>query len=172
MNRLWMVASLVAATALGGCEHLTEVLDPPEETGRYGQVEVYARSSTTWTDRLPDVVPLTERETSQSGSGIGAAGLNPETGFIVMVANVDPESPCAVVGRTCAPVQGAPTMVTVTLVVPGAGIAQWIAVGGEVTVESLNPTRFRLDNVQMRVAPNDGNPASGSFNLRGVVGAS
>lgn len=160
---------LVAGTS--GCDAVDDLLGV-DETGTYGQVEIYSKTSTSWTDRLPDSAPLTDNEDSSSGSGIGAAGTNPESGLIVMVANVDPDSPCAAVGQTCAPVEGASTMVTVTLASPDGGIAQWIAVDGEVTVESINPTRFRLENVQMRVAPYDGNPANGSFNLRGVVGVS
>ena len=160
---------LVAASS--GCDAVDDLLGVDEE-GAYGQVEIYSKTSTSWTDRLPDATPLTDNEESASGSGIGTAGANPESGLIVMVANVDPDSPCANVGQTCAPTEGASTMVSVTLVSPDGGIGQWIAVDGEVTVESINPTRFRLDNVQMRVAPYEGNPANGSFNLRGVVGAS
>lgn len=157
--------------SLGACDALTELVEPDDEGGAYGQIEVYSRTSTSWTDQIPNKVDLTEPASSGSGSGIGAAASNPDAGVAVVVANVDPDSPCATVGRTCAPTQGASTIVSLTLVTPGGEIGQWVAVDGEVTVESLSPTRFRLDNVQMRVAPYSGNPANGTFNIRGVVGA-
>lgn len=166
-----VVGGLLLAAVVGACDEVAELVSPTK-TGAYGQIEIYSRTPTSWTDRLPESAILDVPESSSSGSGIGVGAANSETGLIVMVANVDPDSPCARVGQTCAPVQGAPTMVSLTLAVPGTGIAQWVAVGGDVTVESINPTRFRLENVQMRVAPYDGNPANGSFNIRGVVGPS
>ena len=161
---------VLLVASVGACSALTDVI-APDEGGAYGQIEIYSRTSTSWTDQLPDKVDLTETASSGSGSGIGTAASNSDTGVAVMVANVDPNSPCAVVGRTCAPTQGSSTTVSLTLVTPGGEIGQWIAVDGEVTLESISPTRFRLDNVQMRVAPYAGNPANGTFNIRGVVGA-
>jgi len=172
-RRAGLVAlGLLIVATMPGCSELAGLLEL-DEGGAYGQIEIYSRTSSSWTDVLPNKVDLTEPATSGSGSGIGVAASNPDEGVAVMVANVDPDSPCAVVGRTCAPTQGSSTIVTLTLVAPGApggGIGQWVAVDGEVTLESINPTRFRLDNVQMRVAPYSGNPANGTFNIRGVVG--
>lgn len=168
----WFVLCLVPF-ALAACDFLEDLTGPDEddESGRYGYVEVWERHSTSWTDRLPDRAELSEPATSSEGSGIGTAASEPRSGVMVMAANVDPDSPCAAVGRTCVPMVGAPTLVSVSLVTPGEGVAQWIAVGGEVTVESLDPMRFRLENLEMRVAPYEGNAASGSFYMRGVVGA-
>src|SRR5690606_989696 len=139
------------------------------KTGAYGQIEIYSRTPTSWTDRLPESAILDVPESSSSGSGIGVGAANSETGLIVMVANVDPDSPCASVGQTCAPVQGALTLAPRPLAVPGPGIPPWVPVCGDATVRAVTPTRFRPQNVQMRVAPAHGNAAAGSFTSRGVV---
>ncbi len=145
--------------------------DSDEVDAAFGYVEIWDRFSTPLTDRLPDRTGLTSPATWSEGSGIGTAASEPQIGIGIMVGNVDPASPCAAVGRTCVVTQGSSTQVSMTFVSSSGGIAQWIAVGGEVTVESLSPVRFRFNNLQMRVAPYEGNAADGSFWMKGVVGA-
>lgn len=138
----------------------------PDNDMRHGTLTISERSAFVPDGRLPNGVIRFVQKGVGSGPGFAVAS---EDGVIITILAAGDGEPgtCFKMGGFCTLQAHQPRVMLTD--VSAAGVAQYIPISGTLFIDSVAPYVVRISAAAMRVAPDAGGIANGSFRLDGKL---